>query len=57
MRRPAAASTVAAMTADLFLGNIQQGAPMMAALLAIAGVGWLAYRVTRRRRSDRSDEE
>jgi hypothetical protein len=57
MRWPAAASTVGAMTADLFLGNIQQGAPMMGALLAIAGVGWLLYRLSSRRRSERSDEE
>jgi hypothetical protein len=49
--------TVAAMTTDLFLANIQQGAPMMAGLLAIAGVGWLFYRVTSRRRSSRGDEE
>jgi hypothetical protein len=45
------------MTADLFLANIQQGAPMMRALLAIAGFGWLFYRLTSRRRSDRSDDE
>jgi hypothetical protein len=57
MRWPAAASTVAAMTAELFLGNIELGAPMMAALLAIPGVGWLLYRLTSRHRSDRSDEE
>jgi hypothetical protein len=49
--------TVAAMTTDLFLANIQQGTPMMAGLLAIAGVGWLLYRVTSRRRSSRGDEE
>jgi hypothetical protein len=45
------------MTADLVLANIQQGAPMMGALLAIAVIGWLFYRMTSRRRSDRSDEE
>jgi hypothetical protein len=45
------------MTADLFLANIQQGAPMIGALLAVAGVGWLLYRVTSRRRSDESDQE
>jgi hypothetical protein len=45
------------MTADLFLGTIQQGAPMMAALLAIAGAGWVLYRVASRRRTDRSDEQ
>jgi hypothetical protein len=45
------------MTTDLFLANIQRGAPMMGALLAITGVGWLFYRLSSRRRSDRSDEE
>jgi hypothetical protein len=45
------------MTSDVFLANIEQGAPMMGALLAIAGVGWLLYRVSSRRRSARSDEE
>jgi hypothetical protein len=30
---------------------------MMGALLAIAGVGWLVYRLSNRRSSDRSDEE
>jgi hypothetical protein len=45
------------MTTDLFLANIQQGAPMMGALLAIAGVGWLLYRLSSRRSSDRSDEQ
>jgi hypothetical protein len=45
------------MTTELFLGNIQQGAPMMGALLAIAGVGWLLFRLSSRRRSDRSDEQ
>jgi hypothetical protein len=41
------------MTADLVIADIQQGAPMMGALLAIAGLGWLVYRVSSRRRSDR----
>jgi hypothetical protein len=45
------------MTLDLFLANLQQGAPMIGALLAIAGVGWLLYRLSGRRSSDRSDEE
>jgi hypothetical protein len=46
------------MTADLFLGNVQQGAPMSAALLAIAGVGWLPYgSLSSRRDSGRSDGE
>jgi hypothetical protein len=44
------------MTSDLFLANIQQGAPMMGALLAIAGFGWLLYRRNGRRSSNRSDE-
>jgi hypothetical protein len=35
------------------IADIQQGAPMMGALLAIAGLGWLVYRVSSRRRSDR----
>jgi hypothetical protein len=45
------------MTSDVFLANIEQGAPMIGALLLIAGVGWLVYRVTSRRRSDRGGEE
>jgi hypothetical protein len=45
------------MTSEVFLANIQLGAPMMGALLGIAGVGWLLYRLSSRRRSDRSDEE
>jgi hypothetical protein len=45
------------MTTDLFLANIQQGAPMMGALLAIAGVGWLLYRLSSRPSSHRSDEQ
>jgi hypothetical protein len=57
MRSGCGPSTVAAMTADLFLANIQQGPPMIGALLAVAGVGWLLYRVTSRRRSDGSDQE
>ena len=41
------------MTAELFLVNIQQGAPMTAALLGVAGVGRLIFRVSSRRGSGR----
>jgi hypothetical protein len=41
------------MTADLFLANIQQGAPMTAALLGVAGVGRLVWRVSSRSGSGR----
>jgi len=44
------------MTADLLLANIQQGAPMMGALLAIVVVAWLIYRLSSRRSSHRRDE-
>jgi hypothetical protein len=45
------------MTSDVLLADIQQGAPMMGALVAIAGVGWLFYCVSSRRSSHWSDEE
>jgi hypothetical protein len=45
------------MTADLLLANIQQGAPMIGALLAIVVIGWLIYSVSSRRNSHRRDEQ
>jgi hypothetical protein len=57
MRSPAAASSVGRVTTDLFLATIEQGAPMSGALLAIAGGGWLLYRLSSRRRPDRRREE
>jgi hypothetical protein len=56
MRSTLRRHSVAAMTDDLLLANLSQGAPMIAALLGIAVVVWLVSRVRSRRPSDRSDD-
>jgi len=59
MRQHVAAPSVTAMTAHVLLANIDQGAPMIGALLAIAVAGALAYLVSGRggSRRDQASEQ
>jgi hypothetical protein len=45
--------TADAFIANIFIANIQQGAPMIAVFLAIAVLGGIVYLVRGRRGSDR----